>query len=398
MSTTTLKINNPSKLIKIWSKIKAIYEKGKKPAMMNEKGEKQKTGIKTSLKTLKMRASEAQRAPDQPGPFEKAKKKTLKLLRVFIRYLRAAKDEDKTRKPKFIKKIKQLATIIAELDYRNLDNTEIEEDVNLDELENLDTSAFDESLEKPETTEEEEDENEDAISEPNEETEQPAAPKVPDTPKASNSDQFKEKLIAVKGLIDELKGLAPGDVNKFSADLPQALALAKGKDFAQGTVVLTGMEQGLREAIEKVDVAEVEELANGENQASVVLLQQSRLLWEKTRKSIQAEIQTLENAILTIRNEQSQFDPNDIATGTKVLHVVLDQLDTQLTTELDNAVIAADPTQRLKHQKSAANKIAEYLQYVKSDPLMAEIDANGFVGVSIQKKALSALNVLKSKL
>lgn len=129
--------------------------------------------------------------------------------------------------------------------------------------------------------------------------------------------------------------------------------------------------------------------------ASQVELQKARLSWEKTRNAVQAELQALESSILSECREESDFDA--IATGVKNLHVVLEKLDTRLIDKLDDA-LNAEAAPRLKLQEQAYDLVAEYREYVDTDPLMQDIDRSGFLRSSIRKRLVSTLDELASKL
>lgn len=135
---------------------------------------------------------------------------------------------------------------------------------------------------------------------------------------------------------------------------------------------------------------------------SHVLFTQSRLAWDQTRKKIQAELKKLEQSILSVCLDpdlvQSQFDFSTLAADTKTLYTILDHLDTRLIDKLDEALNEENPKERAKHQAEAGAIVKEYLSFVQSDKLMNSIDENGFTPVTVHKSALSALQLLQSKL
>ncbi len=135
---------------------------------------------------------------------------------------------------------------------------------------------------------------------------------------------------------------------------------------------------------------------------SNVLFTQSRLAWDQTRKKIQAELKKLEQSILEVCLDpdlvQNRFDFSTLASDTKTLYTILDSLDTRLIDKLDEALNEENPAERAKHQAEASAIVKEYVAFVQSNNLMSSIDENGFTPVTVRKSALSALQLLQSKL
>jgi hypothetical protein len=77
---------------------------------------------------------------------------------------------------------------------------------------------------------------------------------------------------------------------------------------------------------------------------------------------------------------------------------ILEQLDTRLIDKLDEALNAEDPAQRQQLNLQAKNIIGEYMTFVNSNALMADIDESGFTPVAVRKTAVEALTNLSSKL
>jgi hypothetical protein len=129
---------------------------------------------------------------------------------------------------------------------------------------------------------------------------------------------------------------------------------------------------------------------------SMVVLQQSRLEWDKTRKTIQAEIKKLEDSILASAAADEEVGADGVDVGS--LSGILEQLDTRLIDKLDEALNAEDPAQRQQLNLQAKNIIGEYMTFVNSNALMADIDESGFTPVAVRKTAVEALTNLSSKL
>jgi hypothetical protein len=129
---------------------------------------------------------------------------------------------------------------------------------------------------------------------------------------------------------------------------------------------------------------------------SLVVLQRTRLEWDKTRKTIQAEIKKLEDSILSsaASDEEVGADGVDLSS----LNNILDRLDTRLIDKLDEALNAEDPAQRQQYNLQAKSIIGEYMTFVNSNALMADIDESGFTPVAVRKTAVEALTNLSSNL
>jgi hypothetical protein len=129
---------------------------------------------------------------------------------------------------------------------------------------------------------------------------------------------------------------------------------------------------------------------------SMVVLQQTRLEWDKTRKTIQAEIKKLEDSILAGAAADEEVGADGVDLGS--LNGILEQLDTRLIDKLDEALNAEDPAQRQQYNLQAKNIIGEYMTFVNSNALMADIDESGFTPVAVRKTAVEALTNLSSNL
>jgi hypothetical protein len=143
----------------------------------------------------------------------------------------------------------------------------------------------------------------------------------------------------------------------------------------------------------------------GAKKGSNVAFTQSRLLWDATRKKVQSELQTVEQAILQAckkhnenPNKEYEIDLSELATKTKGLYEILDKLDHRLIDKLDEALNAAEPAKRDALHKEAEGLVKEYMLFVASDPRMAIIDKNGFTSSTIRHEVSEALKLLATRL
>jgi hypothetical protein len=129
---------------------------------------------------------------------------------------------------------------------------------------------------------------------------------------------------------------------------------------------------------------------------SLVVLQRTRLEWDKTRKTIQAEIKKLEDSILSSAASDEEVGADGV--DLRSLNNILDRLDTRLIDKLDEALNAEDPAQRQQYNLQAKSIIGEYMAFVNSNALMADIDESGFTPVAVRKTAVEALTNLSRNL
>lgn len=137
---------------------------------------------------------------------------------------------------------------------------------------------------------------------------------------------------------------------------------------------------------------------------SLVVLQQSRLVWDALRKKIQGQLQTLEKTVLDeIRAHnadeanQEGYDESEVAGRLRQLWRILERLDARLIDKLDQALNASG-AERQRLNAEAAQLVAEYQAYVEADAQIAEVDANGFLETSIRADAQRTLAQLASRL
>jgi hypothetical protein len=99
-------------------------------------------------------------------------------------------------------------------------------------------------------------------------------------------------------------------------------------------------------------------------------------VWHSTRGILDTNIKELKQAI---RNEYAGESPGLIAgieeTVSK-LDVILDKLDQRLADSLAKAHAAKDPAARQAELKNSKAILFDYINYVKSEPLIAHIDSN----------------------
>ena len=124
-------------------------------------------------------------------------------------------------------------------------------------------------------------------------------------------------------------------------------------------------------------------------QGQFVAFMTARLLWDDTRQSVQSQLRKLESAIREATKDQPYAE--EAARNTPLLYEMLETFDTRLSDKLDEALNAAAPEDRSRRQKEAKGILAEYITYLKSEPIFAELDENPFVPVTIRRDLTDAL-------
>ena len=118
-------------------------------------------------------------------------------------------------------------------------------------------------------------------------------------------------------------------------------------------------------------------------QGQFVAFMTARLLWDDTRQSVQSQLRKLESAIREATKDQPYAE--EAARNTPLLYEMLETFDTRLSDKLDEALNSAAPEDRSRRHKEAKGILAEYITYLKSEPIFAELDENPFVPVTIRR-------------
>jgi hypothetical protein len=112
-------------------------------------------------------------------------------------------------------------------------------------------------------------------------------------------------------------------------------------------------------------------------------------VWHQTRKAVETHVDQLKTAI---RNEYAVEGPELLAEIDKnmmKLDWILDTLDHKLADSIAKANAAQNPAERQAELKNSKLILANYIKYVKSEPMIAHIDSNPF-GVQTNLKQMLA--------
>ena len=121
-------------------------------------------------------------------------------------------------------------------------------------------------------------------------------------------------------------------------------------------------------------------------------------IWQGTRNILDHNIKELKRAI---RQEYASEHPTllaEIDQNVQRVDVILEKLDTRLSQTLERAGAAKSPAQRQAEIAAAKAILADYVAFVKSEPLIDHIDKNPFnVNAQVRKTINSSLtHMIKS--
>jgi hypothetical protein len=105
-------------------------------------------------------------------------------------------------------------------------------------------------------------------------------------------------------------------------------------------------------------------------------LEKAPEVWHSTRAILDANVNELKKAILNEFAGESAELITGVEKTVSKLDVVLDKLDSRLADSLAEAHSAKDPAARKALLKNSKAILADFINYVKSEPLIAHIDSN----------------------
>jgi hypothetical protein len=120
--------------------------------------------------------------------------------------------------------------------------------------------------------------------------------------------------------------------------------------------------------------------------------------WHGTRKTVDGKINDLKKAIQAQYANEHPDLLKEVDKGLLKLDAVLDKLDDRLAQSLAKAGSAGNDSARQAELKNSKAILTEYIGYVKSEPLIAQIDANPFgVKTNLKQTLVEAVtNAAKS--
>jgi hypothetical protein len=119
----------------------------------------------------------------------------------------------------------------------------------------------------------------------------------------------------------------------------------------------------------------------------------ARVTWVATRKKVESEIDKLHKEMMSVYAGHGVAADLDKMFMSKV-EPIMGQLDESLAEKLDEVSSNSDPATHAKLVDEAKKIIAGYESYLASEPLIASLDKNPFVPLSIQATLTASLAAL----
>jgi hypothetical protein len=123
--------------------------------------------------------------------------------------------------------------------------------------------------------------------------------------------------------------------------------------------------------------------------AQLTQLEKAPQVWKGTRELLQNNIDALKQAVQTQLADEASDVVDEINGQLQKLDRIMGRLDRRLTHSLTNALETQDAELRDEALQQSKTILAEYIQYVRSEPLIEHLDSNPF-GVKTGLKATLA--------
>ena len=119
------------------------------------------------------------------------------------------------------------------------------------------------------------------------------------------------------------------------------------------------------------------------------VLAEAPQVWKGTRALLQSSIDTFRQAVQTQIADEGDDVIDEISGHLEKLDRIMGGLDKRLTNSLTKASETQDPAGRAAALQESKTILAEYIRYVRSEPLIEHLDSNPF-GVKMNLKATLA--------
>jgi hypothetical protein len=117
-----------------------------------------------------------------------------------------------------------------------------------------------------------------------------------------------------------------------------------------------------------------------------------RLQWDSKKKAVAAELESLRKTIL------EEYNDKENAAATTKLNKILARFNTGLGDTLDALYNAADPAAQQQFKDKSLAIAKQYLSYVESDPLIAHVEDNPFLTVTVRDSLAGPLKAIQKEL
>jgi hypothetical protein len=120
--------------------------------------------------------------------------------------------------------------------------------------------------------------------------------------------------------------------------------------------------------------------------AGLAQLAKTPQVWDGTRQLLQSKIEALKKAVQVQLGDEADDYIKGVNDQLQKLDRITGRLDKRLGDALGAAAQATDPAQRQKALDESKTTLTEYVQYIKSEPLIGHLDNNPF-GVQMELMA-----------
>lgn len=218
------------------------------------------------------------------------------------------------------------------------------------------------------------------------------APVEPTSADASPlSDQLKAMAPALKALVARKPDAAAG----ISKTVAQIDALLKAGKNAEAKQLLDALAKAVGTAPTTTPPAPP---VTRSSPTGAVNYAKARLAWLAARQKAQAELHLLREDILDTYEDDEENTFPDLADRIGQLDQILVTLNESLADTLDAALNAPVDDKRHALHRQAQQQIEQFLAYVEQDPLLANIDNNPFVPVTVRATLHTTLRALAQTL
>ncbi len=226
----------------------------------------------------------------------------------------------------------------------------------------------------------------------------PPPPPLPQQQAAPDAGELARQLAA---LIPQIPKVAGTDQAKLATlgNLAKAANIAlKTNNFKTAQAAITKLAEELKAAGPAGPDTETATPTAQPTQpkaaeAGPVAYGKARLAWIAARRNMVSDIEKLREAIKSTYEKEGLAGELEKAYQARVLRI-FDSLDEQLADKLDDATNEADAIKRAKLVTEARGLIDKYRTYLAGEPLIADLDSNPFVPLSIQKTVGGTLDAL----